>query len=70
MPQPNWSAVAPRFREARKAAGLSVFETSQRAGVRPHSIYAYETGETEPKTLTFLALCIVYGIDPRELVAA
>lgn len=67
--RPDWSELAPRLRAARKRAGLTAFEACQRSGVQPSSLHAYEAGTTEPKAGALLALCDVYGIDLRELVA-
>jgi DNA-binding XRE family transcriptional regulator len=67
--RPDWSEIAPRLRAAREAAGLTVFEACQLSGVQPASLYAYEAGATEPKSMALLALCRVYSTDPLSLVA-
>jgi len=68
--RPDWRSLAPRLRDARTRAGLTVEEASVRSGVDRGSLYAYEGGRTEPKAVALLALCNVYALDPRELVAS
>jgi transcriptional regulator with XRE-family HTH domain len=67
--RPNWLSIAPYLKAARVRKSLSAFEVCQRTGIQPSSLSAYENGTTEPKSTALLALCELYGIDPRELVA-
>jgi transcriptional regulator with XRE-family HTH domain len=70
MLRPDWMTLGPRLKQARQAKGLSVFEVAHSTGIRDVSIYAYERGVTEPQATALLALCTLYGLDPRQLVVA
>ena len=50
-----------RLREARKAAGYTIIEITNRVGVAPNSISRYERGECLPSMATALKLAVFLG---------
>ena len=57
-----------RITEAREAAGLSRAELSQRLGVTPDTVDAWEDGERVPRANRLMVLGGVLGVTPAWLL--
>lgn len=65
--RPTWTQAAPKLRQARLDAGLTIEAVVERTGVSRTMLYAYESDSYEPSACVLLHLCSTYGLDPREL---
>ena len=55
--------LAIKLREARKQAGLSVYQAAKAVNRSDRTIYAWENGTSEPSAEQLIALCLAYGVD-------
>ncbi|MFH8293879.1 helix-turn-helix domain-containing protein [Streptomyces sp. NPDC018059] len=61
-------AVAPRLRELRRRASLTLEAAARTAGLSPAHLSRLETGQRQPSLPTLLALARVYGTTVSELL--
>ena len=57
------SYLAIKLKEARKNAGISAAEAGKQIGRSDSTIYAYESGYSEPSAEQLIALCRLYATD-------
>ncbi|MGW8377393.1 XRE family transcriptional regulator [Streptomyces sp. ODS28] len=62
------SAVAPRLRELRRAAGLTLEAAAQRASLSPAYLSRLETGARQPSLPVLLELSRCYGTTVSDLL--
>lgn len=67
---PAWvSQVSARLRAARQAAGLSVRDAGEAAGVSPSTVQRSEAADKHGPPLPVLArLAAAYGVQPADLL--
>lgn len=59
---PEWRRqIGERIRELRCAQGLSREEFGARIGARTATVFRHESGQSEPKVRTLLAICEQFG---------
>jgi HTH-type transcriptional regulator, cell division transcriptional repressor len=61
-------AVGDRIVHAREAAGLSTAQLARRAGVRTHTLAAWETGRAEPRANKLVMLAGILNVSPTWLL--
>ena len=57
-----------RYREARKARGLKIYQAASELGVGVRTLYGYERGETEPGTKTLRKMAVLYQVSSDWLI--
>jgi transcriptional regulator with XRE-family HTH domain len=70
VPRPagELSAVAPRLRDLRRGAGLTLESAAARAGLSPAHLSRLETGRRQPSLPVLLDLARLYGATVAELL--
>lgn len=61
-------AVGDRIVHAREAAGLSTAQLARRAGVRTHTLAAWENGRAEPRANKLVMLAGILNVSPTWLL--
>ncbi|MEU5667076.1 helix-turn-helix domain-containing protein [Streptomyces longwoodensis] len=62
------TAVAPRLRDLRRRAGLTLEAAARSAGLSPAHLSRLETGQRQPSLPMLLALARIYGTTVAELL--
>lgn len=57
-----------RYRECRKAAGLTQVEAAAAMGIGRSSISEYETGDAEPTASVIYKMAMAYGVSANYLL--
>ena len=67
-PPDDLSAVAPRLRDLRRRAALTLEAAAASAGLSPAHLSRLETGHRQPSLPMLLALARIYGTTVSELL--
>lgn len=62
----TWEYIGGYLQEVREHYGVLVEDAAAAAGVSTSSLRQYEKGRQAMSLVTFIRLCVCYGIDPAR----
>lgn len=69
MDRVTWCrALARRLSEARERSGLTLAQAAERSGLRPNSIWRWESGATSPSAYDLARYCAAIGVQVGDVL--